>query len=355
MRVLLLSRHCRKGASSRLRCLQYLPMLEKWGIDVDVKPLYDESYLIDLYHSNRRRLKKILHSYLRRMSPLFTSRRYHLLWIQQELFPWIPPVAEWQLHHHKIPFVVDYDDAIFHRYDLHKNRIVRRLLGRKVDLIMKYASVVIAGNSYIASRAFKAGAKTVATVPTVIDLDRYTATSKKKNALLTIGWIGSPATFDYFKAVAPILIDIQKRLPVRVIVVGVNNTGQNGSLPFNYYPWSEDTEVELLKSFDLGIMPLPDTPWTKGKCGYKLIQYMACGLPVVASKVGANIDIVESGKNGFLVSTPQEWVGAIERIVTDVRLRERMGEHGRRRVEQQYNLDKTFPTLAQLMVQSARH
>ena len=135
MRVLLLSRHSRKGASSRLRCLQYLPMLAKWGIDVDVKPLYDESYLIDLYHANRRRLTRILYSYAMRMSPLLTSRRYHLIWIQQELFPWIPPVAEWLLHHFKIPFVVDYDDAIFHRYDRHRNRIVRRLLGRKVDFL----------------------------------------------------------------------------------------------------------------------------------------------------------------------------------------------------------------------------
>uniref|UniRef100_UPI00356A49D7 glycosyltransferase family 4 protein n=1 Tax=Desulfosarcina sp. TaxID=2027861 RepID=UPI00356A49D7 len=337
MRVLLLSRHSRKGASSRMRCLQYLPMLAEWDIDVDVKPLYDESYLTDLYQFNRRRLKRILYRYLERISPLLTSRRYNLLWIQQELFPWIPPVAEWLLNHFNMPFIVDCDDAIFHKYDLHKNKMVRRLLGRKVDLIMKYASVVIAGNSYIASRAINAGAKAVRIVPTVIDLNRYPAARLKKNALLTIGWIGSPATYEYFKAVAPILIDLQKRLPVRVVVVGAANPGQNDRLPFTFYPWSEDTEVESVKSFDLGIMPLPNTPWAKGKCGYKLIQYMACGLPVVASKVGANIDIVEPGKNGFLVSTPQEWAGAIERIVTDDKLRKRMGEHGRRRVEQFYN------------------
>jgi glycosyltransferase involved in cell wall biosynthesis len=349
MRVLLLSRYCRLGASSRMRCLQYLPMLAKWGIDVDTKELYDRAYLIDLYQYNRRRFTRMLYSYVKRILPLLKSRRYDLLWVQQELFPYLPPLAEVLLHHCHIPFIVDYDDAIFHRYDLNKQWLVRLILGNKIDMIMKRASVVIAGNRYIADRAYKSGAKTVEIVPTVIDLSRYTIPPPKKDGPLTIGWMGSPATFMYFEAIAPILISLQKRLPIQVVVVG----GQQGKLPFTYYPWSEDTEVALLQSFDIGIMPLPDTPWTKGKCGYKLIQYMACGIPVVASKVGANIDIVEQGENGFLVATPWEWADAIERIVLDSRLREKMGKSGRRRVETKYNIDKTFPILARHFNQAA--
>ncbi len=354
MRVLLLSRYCRLGASSRMRCLQYLPMLAKYGVHVDVNALYDEAYLIDLYQYNRRCLKRMFFNYFRRIFPLLTSGRYDLLWVEQELLPWIPPFAEWLLDHQNIPFVVDYDDAIFHRYDRHRNWLIRWGLGSKIDMIMKRASVVIAGNSYIASRAYKAGAKIVEIIPTVIDLNRYPVTPKIESASLTIGWIGSPTTYTFFKSVASILIDLQKRFPVQVTVVGVPDPGPEGKLPFRYYPWSEETEVGLLKSFDVGIMPLPDTPWTRGKCGYKLIQYMACGIPVVASKVGANIDIVVPGKNGFLVSTPEEWTNAVERLILDRKLLETMGKNGRHQAENYYNIDKTFPILAQCLVQSAR-
>ena len=352
MRVLLLSRYCRLGASSRLRCFQYLPMLAGSGVQVDINALYDEDYLIDLYQSNRRRWKKIISYFFQRIQPLLTSRRYDLLWIEQELFPWMPPFVEWLLHQQKIPYVVDYDDAIFHRYDLHRHRLIRWMIGTKIDWIMKHAAMVIAGNHYIAERAHKAGAKAVEIIPTVIDLNRYPITIRKEYMPLTIGWIGSPATYPFFESVAPTLMELQRRIPIRVAVVGVMDPNPEGERHFSYYPWSEDTEVELLKSFDVGIMPLPDTPWTKGKCGYKLIQYMACGIPVVASKVGANLDIVENGKNGFLVSTPQEWIDALERMVLDRNLRKIMGENGRRQVEDFYNIDKTFPILSQCLVHS---
>jgi glycosyltransferase involved in cell wall biosynthesis len=353
MRILLMNRHCRLGPSSRLRYLQYIPKLNQCGVRVDINALYDETYLKNLYSFNKRSVKNIACNYLRRLGPLLSSGRYDLLWLEQELFPWLPPLAEWLLHIRHIPVVVDYDDAIFHRYDRHGHWMVRRLLGEKIDRIMQFASCVIAGNSYIARRAYEAGAETVAIIPTVIDLDRYKIEEKRERLPLTVGWIGSPSTFSYFRSIAPVLIELQKRLPIRVAVVGVVNREIKSALPFNFYEWSEDTEVALLKTFDIGIMPLPDTPWTKGKCGYKLIQYMACGLPVVASRVGANIDIVNSEETGFLVSKNEEWAEAIERLATDAGLRESMGKNGRRRVEMIYNIDRTFPTLARCLLRSA--
>lgn len=350
-RILLLSRYCRLGASSRLRSLQYLPRFAQLGVKVDVTALFDEAYLNTLYRLNKRSPRHFFLKYSQRFWPLLTSGRYDVLWIEKEAFPWLPPFAELLLYKLQIPFVVDFDDAIFHRYDLNTNWIVRRLLGKKIDKIMQLASAVIAGNSYIADRATKAGAQEVTIIPTVIDLNRYTVRQKENNFPLTIGWIGSPATIDFFKSIAPLLIDLQKRLPIRIAVVGVVDPALQRQLPFTYYPWSEDTEVDLLKSFDIGIMPLPDTPWTRGKCGYKLIQYMACGTPVIASNVGANMDIVHSGENGFLVSKPEEWINAIERLVADDRLREAMGRNSRKRVEKIYNIDETFPLLAKCLLQ----
>ncbi|XPS86379.1 glycosyltransferase, family I [Desulfosarcina variabilis str. Montpellier] len=355
MRVLLLSRYCRLGASSRLRSLQYVPRLSQCGVQVDVTALYDEAYLNELYQSNRRSLKHIALRYNQRLWTLLRSAaRYDVLWLEQEIFPWMPPFAELLLRQWRIPFVVDYDDAIFHRYDLHTNWLVRHLLGKKIDTIMQLASVVIAGNSYIADRASDSGAKAVVTIPTVIDLNRYAVKQNKGNTPLTIGWIGSPATFDFLRSIAPILIDLKKRLPIRIVIVGIVDPRLKRQFPFTYYPWSEDTEAELLKLFDIGIMPLPDTPWTRGKCGYKLIQYMACGIPVIASNVGANKDIVNSGENGFLVSKPEEWVNAIERLVADANLLENMGKNGRQQVEKTFNLDKTFPRIASCLLQSPK-
>ena len=354
MRVLLLSRYTRLGASSRMRCFQYIPLLAQYGIHVDVQSLYDDRYLMNLYGANRRRWHNILTNYLRRITALFTLGQYDLLWIEQELFPWLPPLAEWLLVKCKVPYVVDYDDAIFHRYDLHRQPLIRRILGRKIDFIMSRAETVIAGNRYLSKRAVEAGARRVAIIPTVIDLERYVPRPNDERKRLTIGWIGSPATYPFFESVSPLLVDLVKRFPIRVEVVGGLETGRQGAWPFTYHRWCEALEVHRLNQFDIGIMPLPDTPWTRGKCGYKLIQYMACSIPVVASKVGANIDIVESGKNGFLVSTTKEWIDAIECLVTDTVLRRTMGQQGRRRVEARYHLGRTLPVLRRCFFQSIR-
>jgi len=118
-------------------------------------------------------------------------------------------------------------------------------------------------------------------------------------------------------------------------------------------PWTEDTEVSLIQNMDIGVMPLPETPWTRGKCGYKLIQYMACGLPVVASPVGVNCEIVEHGVNGFLAETNEEWRSAVETLLSDADLRRRMGAAGRKKVEDSYSLQVWGPRVAQMLRQVA--
>lgn len=349
MRVLLLSRYCRQGASSRMRSLQYLPFLENHGIKVEVNPLYDETYLNNLYENNTRELGNVLRRYLKRAFSLASCRRYDLIWLEQEVFPWFPPVVERFMHRFGIPYVVDFDDAIFHRYDRHDRRLVRCLLGNKIDQIMKDAALVVAGNRYLADRARRSGSRHVQIIPTVVDLNRYGRASKPKAEPFTIGWIGSPSTFDYLRTLAPVLIALMNRYPIRVTVIGATGGAKTG-LPFEFHPWTEASEVAMLQSFDVGIMPLPDTPWARGKCGYKLIQSMACGLPVVASKVGANIDIVQHGKNGFLVSSSRQWFKALECLFTQPALHRQMGCSARRTVEEKYHLGITAPRMANCLL-----
>lgn len=357
MRVLLFSRYSRLGASSRLRSLQYLPLLKKEGISVDVKTLYDTSYLERLYKKNRRNPIKLLSRYLQRALLLFTCQNYDLIWLEKELFPWIPPIFEKMLSFRGIPYVVDYDDAIFHRYDMHRSYLIKRLLGHKIDAIMKSATMVLAGNRYLADRARYAKAKHIEIIPTVVDLNRYSITQKANGNTskpFTIGWIGSPTTFKYTNPLKPLLIDLVNRHAIRVTIIGAALNERVQVPSFRFLPWTEESEVSLIQSFDVGIMPLTDSAWEKGKCGYKLIQYMACGIPVVASNIGANIDIIEHGKNGFLVSSLEQWDKAIEILRKNPDLRFKMGQYARKTVEKKYHLGITAPLLTNALKKSMR-
>ncbi len=354
-RVLLLSRYSRSGASSRLRTLQYLPYLEERGWQVDVHSFYQESYLTHFYQKGHRRWSDMLVSYLKRVGLMNALRHYDLIWLEKEIFPWLPALMEKVIHRERIPYVVDYDDAIFHKYDLHPNPMVRRILGRKIDTVMACAELVIAGNSYLSERAQNvAGARNVVVLPTVIDLARYQMRGAKEDTRFTIGWIGSPTTAVYLKPVLPLLRELHTQLGIRVMLVGANED-QFSREPFECRPWSEHTEVKSIQAFDVGIMPLPDTPWAKGKCGYKLIQYMACGVPVVASDIGANRDIIDHGRQGFLTTTLKQWYDAITGLYSSADLRTSMSLESRKRVEKRYHLGITAPELENHLRRVASH
>lgn len=348
MRILLLSRYTRLGASSRLRSYQYLPYLRNLGIEVDVAPLFGDNYLKQLYQGKTKNRKQILRAYIQRILTLIQSGQYDLLWIEYELFPWLPSFAEKLLSLWNIPYIVDYDDAVFHRYDIHTMRLIRILLGQKIDRIMRNAALVLAGNSYLLERAKNSGADRVEYLPTVVDLERYSVREKHRSKLFNIGWIGSPSTSGYLQDLQPVLSELCEDQNTSVTLVGAAMDSIQGQR-IRSLEWSEATEVKDIQQFDVGIMPLPDTLWAKGKCGYKLIQYMACGVPVVASSIGANREIVENGNNGFLSSTLREWRDNLIRLRDDAGMRDRLGNKGRKMVEEKYCLQVTGPRLASLI------
>jgi glycosyltransferase involved in cell wall biosynthesis len=213
---------------------------------------------------------------------------------------------------------------------------------------MRHASMVVAGNGYLAARARSAGAANVEVLPTVVDLERYTSPVRRVAEAavpIVIGWIGSPATVGYLQVLAKPLARLATDRAIELRVIGAPATLPG--VPVTQVPWSEATEVQAIGSCDIGIMPLTDSPWERGKCAYKLIQYMACGLPVVASPVGANRQIVEPGINGFLAAEPAQWETALKRLADDAALRLRFGQAGRALVEAQYSLQVAAPRLAQ--------
>jgi glycosyltransferase involved in cell wall biosynthesis len=348
LRALLLTRYARQGASSRVRLIQYTRYLAEQSITTSLAPFLDAGYLDSLY-SGRSTTRAVLVAYARRTIKLFSSGGIDLLWLEKEGLPWLPWRIEQKLLPHRIPLVVDYDDAVFHHYDLHRSRIVRWLLGDKLDNLMASAALVTVGNAYLAQRAEAAGARRVEIVPTVVDLTAYTQRRPAVEAAQTIGWIGTPSTWkEYMAPMMPILTEIAEPAGAKIVAVGAGKVTIASSVLKNW-PWTEDSEISRIHEMDIGIMPLTNTPWAQGKCGYKLIQYMACGLPVIASPVGVNAEIVEHGVNGFLATSDMEWRESLITLLNDPALRKRMGEAGRRKVERDYSLQVWGPRVAQML------
>jgi glycosyltransferase involved in cell wall biosynthesis len=347
LRVLALTRYGELGASSRLRFLQYLPRLRDDGISVEVSPLFADDALQARYTAGSHRPIKVAQSFSRRIGALVGRHRFDLLWIEKECLPWAPLWVE-RLLLRNVPYALDFDDAIFHNYDLHASQLVRRLLGSRVDQLMADAALVVGGNAYLANRARRAGASRVEMLPTVIDLDRYPSLQQRRSSSSEqsrrLVWIGSPATAHYLELLAQPLRTLRERLPFKLRVIGARV--RLPGVDVEELAWTDATEVESIAACDVGLMPLLDSPWERGKCGYKLVQYMACGLPVVASPVGVNSDLVNVGINGFLAATSEEWVSSLERLLREPDLCRSMGIQGRRMVEADYCLQVTAPKLA---------
>lgn len=357
MKVLLLSRYDTLGASSRIRSYQYIPALQAQGIAVTALPLFDRKYLHRRYTGNRKNIPRLIAAYLHRMRHVFCAGRFDLLWIEKELFPFLPAWVETGLKRRKIAYVVDYDDALFHRYDLNPYTWVRRWMGNKIDRVMAMSRLTLAGNRYLAGRAARAGAGWVEMVPSVVDLSHYRAVPlspmDQRRKPFTIGWIGSPTTAHYLKQIEPALVEFCRQSGARVVVVG-GNPGFSSDMPVQLRPWVEKEESAAISEFDVGIMPLPDTPWTRGKCGYKLIQYMACARPVIASGVNRALGIVRDGENGFLVDSARQWIAALTVLQEDRLRASAMGRKGRATVVAHYSLKVTAPRLAALFLRAGR-
>ena len=330
-----------------MRFEQFVPGLAEEGIDVTVAPLLSDAYLERRYAGRGPDLLDVARSYAARAADALRGR-YDVVWLEKEALPWVPAAIERALSR-AAPLVVDLDDAWFHRYDAHPSALVRALLGHKLDAVMRRASIVVAGNAYIAERARRAGARRVEVLPTVVDSQRYASVDAGADRPFTIGWIGTPLTAGYLAAIAPALREVGARL----VAIGAGPLALDG-VPVETPAWSEEAEASAIALFDAGIMPLPDSPWERGKCAYKLIQYMASGKPVVASPVGVNRDLLADGAAGFLADDTASWSRALGTLRDDPTLRRRMGEAGRRLVATSYDLRSALPRLAAILREGGR-
>lgn len=348
MKVLYLTKYSRNGASSRMRSYQYFPLLEKEGIQVTVSPFFDEEYLELLYAKKNISKLKIASFYLNRFKIIFSIYKYDKICIEKELFPYFFSWFEQLLFIFKVEYIVDYDDAIFHNYDLNPNKIIRFLLKNKIGKVMKYSGHVLAGNDYLASKAKLAGAKRITILPTSIDMELYNSKNENENSKIVIGWIGSPTTYKYVEKKIPLFNDLAQKYDFELQIVGAKKEAATEGF-INYLPWTEKTEVELISIFDIGIMPLENSPWELGKCAYKIIQYMGCAIPVVASDVGMNTEVIQNGENGFLANTKKEWIEKLSYLIENKIERKKLGNQGRKLAENNYSIQKTFQKVTSIL------
>lgn len=340
IKVLGLSLYGPLAASTRYRLVQYVPGLLEAGIDLDVKALLGDDYVRKSFASQKYPLAALVSDYFGRISLLLKQRKYDIAIINAELFPLLPGFIESRLL--TIPYIYDFDDAFFLKYRLSRFRRVAFLLRDKFIPVISRAGAVMAGNHYLADYARQSNPVT-RWLPTVVDTERYVPRPTKRTEVFTVGWVGSPSTSVYLSALAQPLADLGREGPVRLLVVGGHADPIAGVEVLNI-PWSEATEINIINEFDVGVMPLFDDEWARGKCAFKLIQYMACAVPVVASPVGANVDVV-GDVSGFLASNAREWLDGLRRLRDDANLRLSLGAAGRSRVEEMYSLTKTLPLM----------
>ena len=374
MKVLYLTKYTRLAGSSRMRSYQYFPYLEEAGMQVTVKPFFDDAYLKDFY-AGKKNISAVLKSYVKRLGVLFSVFSYDRVVIEKEIFPFLPALAEWMLKLLGIQYIVDYDDAIFHHYDQSSNPIIKKFLANKIAKVMRFSGTVVAGNQYLADYATRSGAKNIEIIPTVIDLERYPVKNSdsdvvlppnvilsgvegrtgernesKNNQKFVVGWIGTKTTFE--KHLLPCkhwIKALQIQEPnIRFHIVGITEDMDLGK-NVKYIRWTEETEVAEILKMDIGLMPLQDSKWEKGKCAYKLIQYAACGIPGVASDVGMNREVAVPGETGILASADEEWIQAIKTLKSNTELRHQMGRNARKKVEERYCIQQTSKRIIHLL------
>lgn len=337
----------------RFRFEHYLSYVQKEGMQYKISSFYTSKGWASLYKQGSLMVKAfaVLTGYGRRCIDLFRLRNYGYVYIYREAAPLGPPLFEWiiaKLLRKKI--VYDFDDAIWVPVVSDANKIIRGIkCFYKIKSICKWAAVISVGNSFLASFAAKYNAN-VRIIPTVVDTENAHNTMKPLAAtqqVPVVGWTGTHSTLKYLQIVLPALKTIQQKINFAFIVIA-DIDPQLTIEQYRFIKWNKETEIEDLLKMDIGLMPLTDDELSKGKCGFKAIQYMALGIPPVVSPVGVNKDIVEDGVNGYTCITATDWVAKIQLLLADSAARTKMGAVAKKLIEEKFSVKATQHLFMQL-------
>ena len=331
-----------RSPGQRYRFEQYFSYLEENGISCKLSNIISEEDDKILYsHGNYFSKAKIaLRAYMSRKKELKSIKEYDLVVIYREAILTRSTFFEKRLAKTGVPVLFDFDDAVWVK-DVSKGnqRISFLKNSNKIREILPLCTHVTAGNSYLKEFALKYN-KNVTIIPSTIDTDKYKEIEKAKEDLVTIGWVGSHTTIKHFETLVPVLIKLKEKYKEKIEfkVIG-DPLYHNEILDITGISWSNEKEVENFNSLDIGVMPLPEDEWTKGKCGMKGLLYMSVSKPAVMSSVGMNGEIIKNGVNGFLAASENDWIEVLSKLIEDEGLRKKIGLAGRKTVEEGYSLN----------------
>lgn len=334
----------RLAPSTRFRVLQLIEGLKSFGVDSTVRFGYGARYN-DVQGTAFAKPYKLLARARRILAGFVQPGRYDIILVQRPLFPFSAIPEELLTRARGSRVVFDIDDAVFlaERGEKHPVRF------ETYQRITAAVDHTICGNEYLADHVADGAQTTI--IPTVIDTDRYCPPTVKSNEEeLVVGWIGSATTLWHLEAYAKQILTAVESQPNAILrVIGPSLPSSLENHPrVDFVPWSEDGEIPALQTFDIGVMPLCDREISLGKCGFKMIQYMAIGIPVVASPIGANVDIFEGSQAGFLVRDDAEWTESLVQLLADAELREKMGASAREHAIESYSVKSVLPRYREL-------
>ncbi len=336
-----------QAPGQRYRIEQWAPLLLREGVHVAFSPFLSRRGMEVLYEPGNVAVKaqETLRGYLKRLAEVLRFASADVIFVYREAALLGPAWIE-QLLALRRPLVFDFDDAIYLADTSQANSWSRRLKSvTKVETICRVARHVTVGNEFLARYA-KDRARQVTVVPSTIDTDLYQIRPRVLNRVPVIGWTGSVTTVQYLTALAPALRRLREKREFELRVIGAKANIEG--LAVRCLPWRAETEPDDLRALDVGLMPLPDDEWSRGKCGMKVLQYMALGIPPVVSPVGVNATIVRDGVNGFCASTEGEWINRIMLVLEDESLRRSLGQEGRKTVEESYSAQVHAPRIARV-------
>ena len=331
--ITMFTRYSSLGASSRYRFFMYAARLREAGNNVKVSSFFDNKYLRCLYSKRRGGGLNVFKAYWQRFRDACKADGLWL--IEYELFPFIPYFIE-RIFLRKHKYILNFDDNVWEKY---RGKI---LLSGKYDKLCRNAAGIIVANDFLYDKVSKLNSNIVK-IPTVVNLDLYRC-DKPKFDKFTLAWIGTPVTYIYLQKFTSIFRMLAEKYDFELLVIARKSLEYRRIQGVNmrFENWSQERETDLLPRCHAGIMPLTDDEFSRGKSAFKLIQYLASGLPLIASPVGENVKVVDSGENGFLADSPEDWAKALERLIEDEDLYSSMAQNARESAKD-YSIQKYFP------------
>ena len=333
----------------RYRIEQWAPLLRAHDMELHFAPFLTEAEMAGVYAAGwGTKVASLGAAYARRLRQVLDTHSFDVAYVYREVAlmggAWLERLL-------RIPFVYDFDDAIFLRPPVSLNRGASLLKSTaKASDLCKMAAVVTVGNEFLAEYARRHNPRVVV-VPSTIDTDRYPVRPRAVKQVPVIGWTGSPTTVCYLELASTALTRLRREINFEMRVVGAEY--QLPGVETTLVPWRAETEADDLRPMDIGLMPLEDDDWCRGKCGLKALQYMALGIPPVVSPVGFNKEIVVDGVNGFLASSDDQWVERLLALLRDAPLRGRLGAAARQTVEERFSASVQAPRMAEVLKQAA--